>query len=204
MLQKMLIAVLGLASVGLAQTYDRIAVSVGKQVITESAVVLDLRVSAFLDRMPVDVSPAKKREAAERLVDQLLILRDANESHLNLAAAKNVSGLLEQVKKQFGSAEEYQAELRRYQIQESDVEAQLVSGLIALMFTDLRFRPGIQITDEDVRSFLSSTQDASTIEAPREEIEELLMRQRVTETLDKWLAETRGNSDVRFREQVFR
>jgi hypothetical protein len=193
MLQKMLIAVLGLASVGLAQTYDRIAVSVGKQVITESAVVLDLRVSAFLDRMPVDVSPAKKREAAERLVDQLLILRDANESHL-----------LEQVKKQFGSAEEYQAELRRYQIQESDVEAQLVSGLIALMFTDLRFRPGIQITDEDVRSFLSSTQDASTIEAPREEIEELLMRQRVTETLDKWLAETRGNSDVRFREQVFR
>ena len=200
----MILAAMLLAPLGAGEAFDRIAVSVGNEVITESAVVLDLRVSAFLDRKPVDLSGAKKRESAERLVEQLLILRDANESHLNLAATANVTALLEQVKMQFGSAAEYDAELRRYQIRESDVEEQLVAGLVALTFTDLRFRPGIQISDEDVRAFLNSTQDAAAIEAPREQIEELLTRLRVTAALDAWLAETRESANVRFREQVFR
>ena len=56
---------------------DRIAVTVGKQVITESDVIRDVRVAAFLDQKPVDLSGAEKRKAADRLVDQYLILQEA-------------------------------------------------------------------------------------------------------------------------------
>ena len=56
---------------------DRIAVTVGRQVITESDVDRDLRVAAFLDRKPIDLSGEQKRKAADRLVDQLLILQEA-------------------------------------------------------------------------------------------------------------------------------
>ena len=51
MMRRVFIAIFGLAAVAAAETYDRIAVSVGNQVITESAVELDLRVSAFLDQI---------------------------------------------------------------------------------------------------------------------------------------------------------
>ena len=39
-----------LAGLAQAETLDRIAVSVGQEVITESQVILDLRVAAFLDQ----------------------------------------------------------------------------------------------------------------------------------------------------------
>jgi hypothetical protein len=70
------VAVAGLA-LGFAQaeTLDRIAVSMGQDVITESQLILDLRVVAFLDRKPVNLSGAARRESAQRLVDQILIRR---------------------------------------------------------------------------------------------------------------------------------
>lgn len=204
MLRRAILAVLLCATLGAGEVYDRIAVTVGNRVITESAVILDLRVSAFLDRVLVNLGPEKKREAAERLVDQMLILRDATESHLTLPTAQNVGSLLEQLKAQFGSPQEYEAALRQYRIQERDITAQLVSGLVALTFTDLRFRPGIQVTEDELRAYYDTIQDASTFEAAREEIENLIARQRETDALDKWLAEARANERIEFREQVFR
>ncbi len=204
MLRRAILAVLLCATLGAGEVYDRIAVTVGNRVITESAVILDLRVSAFLDRVLVNLGPEKKREAAERLVDQMLILRDSTESHLTLPTAQNVGSLLEQLKAQFGSPQEYEAALRQYRIQERDITAQLVSGLVALTFTDLRFRPGIQVTEDELRAYYDTIQDASTFEAAREEIENLIARQRETDALDKWLAEARANERIEFREQVFR
>src|SRR5271154_646275 len=61
-----------------AEIIDRIAVTVGKEVITESDVIRDLRISAMLDQKPVDLSGPEKRKAADRLVDQALILKEAD------------------------------------------------------------------------------------------------------------------------------
>src|SRR3984885_8109581 len=77
-----------------AETLDRIAVSIGREVITESQVILDLRVAAFLDRKPVDLSGPAKRQAAERLVDQILILREAVDSHVTLPSTEATAGLV--------------------------------------------------------------------------------------------------------------
>ena len=68
---------------------DRIAVTVGRQVITESDVILDLRVDAFLDQKPVDISGDQKRRAADRLVDQMLILTEATLSRVPLATEED-------------------------------------------------------------------------------------------------------------------
>lgn len=204
MLRRMLIAAMLTAALAGAETFDRVAVSIGNQVITESAILLDLRVSAFLDRLPVDSSPARKRESAERLVDQMLILRDADESHLKLPAAEDVSGLMDQVRAQYSTSEEYAAALKQYQIAESDVIRQLVSGLAALTFTDLRFRPGVQVTEDELRDYYNSIQDPASFEAQREEIEEVIARKRISDALDAWLKDARENARVQFREQVFR
>lgn len=203
MLRRTLIAALLITASAGAETFDRVAVSIGNQVITESAILLDLRVSAFLDRVPVNTSAARKRESAERLVDQLLILRDATESHLKLPTADDVAGLMDQVRAQYATPQEYSAALRQYQISEQDVIQQLVSGLAALTFTDLRFRPGVQVTEDELRAYYNSIQDPASFEAQREEIEEVIARQRISDALDKWLADTRALARVQFREQVF-
>ena len=67
-----------------AEVLDRIAVTVGKQVITESEILRDLRVAAFIDGKPPDMSPAAKRKSADRLVEQILILQEAADSHIAL------------------------------------------------------------------------------------------------------------------------
>jgi hypothetical protein len=188
-----------------AEPLDRIAVSIGTQVITESALILDLRVSAFLDRAPVDLSPAAKRRSAERLTDQLLILREATESHLVLPT--NVTAMVGDLRGQFGA--DYQPALKRYGIQEGDVEAHLLSGLIGLIFTDLRFRPGVQIPEEDLRAYYVNLNggaplDTGGYEASRNKIEEIMRRQRTAEALDQWLVTARTAARVQFREAVFR
>src|SRR5665213_498474 len=200
----------GLAVTGSAraETLDRIAVSVGQDVITESKVILDLRVAAFLDGKPVDLSGAAKRKSAERLVDQLLILREAVDSHVTLPSVEATAGLIAPYAAESG----YQANLEHYGISEHDLGAHLLAGLRTLTFTDLRFRPDVLISPEDVRSYydkLSRQPDTKgtppipSFDESREQIEKLLVEQRVMEDLDQWLVMARSAANIRYREKAF-
>lgn len=200
------------ALIGRAEILDRIAVTVGEQVITESDLITNLRVAALLDRKPVDLSAAQRRKAAARLVDQALILKEAEFSRAALPSADDAARLLQQVKSQYPSEEDYQAALKRYQVTEEDVVDHLAAGLRALRFTDLRFRPEIEVTPDEVRQYYdqmaakSQSADpapAPSFEASRDQIEKLLTDQRVAEALDRWLATERNDTDIVYREQAF-
>jgi hypothetical protein len=198
---------LSLANSLQAETLDRVAVSVGHEVITESEVVLDLRVAAFMDRKPVDLSGPAKRESAERLVDHLLIVREALDSHLTLPSTEATAGLVAP----YAAESDYQASLERYGISERDLGAHLLAGLRIAVFTDLRFRPDVQVSPEDIRSYYDkmiaqarpAAGQAQTFEANREQIEKLLTEQRVDEALSQWLATARKAANVRYRDKAF-
>ena len=96
-----LLLLFALHSINRAEVLDRIAVSVNQQVITESDLIRDLRVDAFIDQKPVNLSPDARREAAQRLVDQILILKEAEESHLTLASPEDATKLVEQEKSKY-------------------------------------------------------------------------------------------------------
>jgi len=191
------------ASASLAETLDRIAVSVGQEVITESRVILDLRVAAFLDQKPVDLSAAAKRQSAARLVDQLLILREAVESHVTLPSVEATAGLVAPYAAESG----YQANLKRYGISEADLGEHLLAGLRTLTFTDLRFRPDVQVSPEEIRSYYDklpkSAAPAPSFEDSREQIEKLLLEQKVLDALDQWLAMARTAAKINYRDKAF-
>jgi hypothetical protein len=151
----------------------------------------------------VDLSGTAKRRAAERLVDQALILREATDSHLALPTAQNATALLNSIKEQFGPPATFEAELKRYGIGEADLAGQLLAGLTGITFTDLRFRPAVQIPEEDLRAYFKTLPDAGDFEDSRDRIEELLTRERTTEALDQWLLTARATASIQFREQVF-
>src|SRR5947209_12722763 len=55
---------------------DRVAASIGRQVITEADVTDEIRVQSFIDEKAPDFSVENKRKALDRLVDQTLIRRE--------------------------------------------------------------------------------------------------------------------------------
>src|SRR4051794_24237206 len=59
-----------------AAVLDRVAVTVGKDVITESEVLQEIRLEAFLNRTAPQTGPAARREAAERIIDQTLLRQE--------------------------------------------------------------------------------------------------------------------------------
>ena len=73
MRQALLAITFSLAAAAQTGVVDRVAVVVGNQVITESEVLLEVRLTAFLNAQPLDLSAAQRKAAAERLVDQQLI-----------------------------------------------------------------------------------------------------------------------------------
>jgi hypothetical protein len=187
---------------------DRIAVSVGNRVITESALLLDLRITAFLNQAPLDFSPAAKRAEAQRLIDQILIAKEADESHLMLAGG-DAEALLDVVRGRYSSEREYIGDLAKYGIRESDLIAHLQAGARTMAFSDLRFRPAARISDQELRSYYDGlvrerpTSSPPSFEASRAEIEELLRGQRALEALDEWLKAARSAVRIEFRENVF-
>jgi hypothetical protein len=196
-----------------AEVLDRIAVTVGKHVIAESDILLDLRIAAFLDQKPVDFSGDSKRKSADRLVDQYLLLQEALTSRQPLPGAADAQQLLDQVKTQYATETEYHAALARYSITEAQLSQHLLNGIRALRFSDLRFRPEVQLTDDDLHEYYDSmaaqwsrtnSTHVPTFEASRDQIEKLLTDQRVTQALDRWLGTTRSETQILYKDQVFK
>jgi hypothetical protein len=173
------LALLAAAGAGWAEIIDRVAVVVGERVITESEMLLQMRVAAFLNAAPAEFDAAGKRQAAERLIAQTLIRR---EMELSRAAAPNppeADALLATVRQEprLAGEEKFAAELARYQIGEEDVRQQLLWQLTLLRFVDYRFRPA----------------------GERAGSERLLDQE-----LERWLKQARAQARIRFREEVFR
>jgi hypothetical protein len=193
-----------------AAVMDRIAVSVGKLAILESEVESSARIAAFLDQKPVELTGETKRHAAERLVDQALILREASGNRVALPNANDATQLLEQVKLQFGA--EYQASLVRYGITEAGLRNHLLSGFRMLRFTDLRFRPEVQVSEEELREFYQllaagwrrgKNAQVPAFDESREQVQKMLLDQKATQALDTWLSSARTQVGVSYRTRVF-
>ena len=196
-----------LALLAPAEILDRIAVTVGKHIIAESEIVRDLRIAAFLDGKMPDLSGPRKREAAGRLVDQYLVLEDAAQMRAPAPSVSEVDSLVEPLRLRYVSADEYQSALKSAGITETELREHLAAGLRMLRYTDLRFRPEVQLSDEDLRELNSSLArdgvPAPDLERGRSALEQLFIDRRVMQALDRWLEAVRHTTPVVYREAAF-
>ena len=205
----------GLTAALSAGTLDRIAVTVDKFVISEQDIVEDIRVSTFLDGRPLDAAsfdPPSKRAAADRLIDQHLVLDDAAATRANLASASDLAALLAPISARYPSAADFRAALAAAGITETALTNHLMAGLKMLRYTDLRFRPEVQISEAAARDFYAKLATQAndgqaaagrSFEESRAQIEKLLTDRQVMESLDRWLKMTRADSHIVYRETVF-
>jgi hypothetical protein len=196
-----------------AEIIDRIAVTVGSSVITESEIAREIRLTSLLNGEVLDFSAAAKRKAAERLVEQRLIQIENEASLYPTPAAESVEEALKQVLERFPNKSRYQEELRRTGVGEEELKAHLRRQLTVLRFLDLRFRPGIQIGDEEIEEYfnrrlspeLRKSNPGATLSVDdyREQIEQALIGERVDKASDAWLKEAREHTRIEFRASVF-
>jgi len=197
-----------------AEIIDRIAVSVGSRVITETDLDREIRITALLNNEKPDFSPAKKREAAERMVDQTLVRSELEASRYLSPSAADTQAALEEEKARFGNDAAYRRALAEYGVSEDDLKARLAWQLTLLRFIDVRFRPGIQIGDEEIRKYFDEHMRAGLIEAHpgqtpsmddhRAAIEQTLIGQAADRQVEQWLKEARRRTHIQYRDEVFR
>jgi hypothetical protein len=197
-----------------ADVIDRVAVTVDRSVVTESEILRDLRIIAFIDGLEGKFTPEQKRTAADRLVERMLIRREMTFSRYPQPSQADTNPLLAQIRQRFADDNAWRAALEAAKITEDELREYLLAGLRSMRFTDLRFRPGIQIPEDEIREAYEKREaekrnsnggaQPSTYEESREEIEAQLIDQRVEQALDRWLGEARTQLRIIYREEVFR
>ncbi len=195
-----------------SEIVDRIAVSVGKEVITESQIVEEIRVAAFLNHEQPHVNADEKRKAAERLLEQTLLKRDMDFSHYPIPDLAEGVKQLQPIKDAYPSEPEFQADLQRHGITEDELRRHLWWQLTLLSYIDFRFRPSVQVPESEITQYydkkLAEWKQQGLAQIPalqesRADIEKILAQQRVDQAVDRWLGDTRTQIDILYRKEAF-
>ena len=189
---------------------DRIAVTVDNQAITLSQVLEEIRVTAFLNGEQPDFSAASKRKTAERMVEQALIRHEMEFNRYQMPTLADTDSMLKQVKDAYSSDQAYQDALRRDGITEAQVRQHLLWQVTTLRFIDYRFRPGIQIVEQDMEDYYNAHRQElerggklPPLDQVRGQIEDLLKQQRIDQALDRWLGEARTQAQISYKPEAF-
>lgn len=195
-----------------AEVIDRIAVIVNKRVIKSSDIAHDLRVTAFLNSEPLRQDAESRRKAAERLIDQSIIREQIDRGGYTKPSTTDADSLRNQILRDrfSGSAARMRQELNRYGLTEEELQGQLLWQLSVLRFIDQRFRQGVLVSDEEVRTHyerhLSKLQRQfpanHSYAALEDEIRRTLIAERINTNFEQWLADSRKTVGIEYREEA--
>ena len=197
------LVVLFFAGLAAATIVDRIAVTAGTQVITDSEIDRRLRLTAFESGVQPNFDLAARKEAADRLIDEKLIEHEMDVGHYPRLSAENRAGLLADYTKPG-----VDAMLATYGLTRQDLEEDLVRQTDLLTFVSLRFRPAVQVSDRNIRDYFSTVVQpklpASTtegVEEYRSRIETKITNDRADREMEGWLKDQRKKTAIRYPEK---
>src|ERR1700690_278656 len=207
-------AVFLFAALACAEIIDRIVVTVDNQVITTSEISEALRVAAFLNGEKLDFSGAARRQMADRLIEQVLVRRGMELPPYPEPPSTELEQTLSQVKPRFPGDTQFQQALAEYKLTQRQIENSLRRQITLLHFTDLRFRPEVQVQESDVKQYYETVYlpdlrkkgvtPEPSFEDAQDDCEEALTTQLVDKRVDAWLAEARGRARIEYDEDAFR
>jgi len=194
-----------------AVVIDRTAVIVGKRAVKASDIDRDLRLTAFLNREPLQLNAENRKKAADRLIDQQVIRQTIASGEYPRASESDAAQLLSRIRtSRFGGSDaRLTAELNRYGLTKAQLQEHLLWQLTVLRFIDERFRPGVQVADNDIRKYYDDhlaelkrqNPRDSSFEALEPKIRETLEGEGINKQFDEWLTAARGRTWIEFHER---
>jgi len=203
------------AALGFAEIIDRIAVSVGDHVITATDLDREIRVTAFLNGVRLDFSPTAKRATADRMAEQLLVRRELEVSRYPMPQPSDIEPALEEFKsKNYPDDAAYREALTQYGITDQGVKDQLLWQRTLLEFIDVRFRPGVQVNDQEIREYFEKVVEPTaraahpgqpvTLEDYRDDIERTLIGQGEDREMDAWIKQARKRTQIVYHDEALK
>ncbi len=196
-----------------AVVIDRIAVIVDKHVIKLSDIDLDLRITEFLNRQPLDVSADARHKSAERLIEQSIIREEIAAGGYQRASDANAGALLANLRRDrfHGSDAQMRGALSRYGLTEFQLESHFLWQLTVLRFIDQRFRPGVLVTDDEVRAYYDNhiadlrkeNPQNSSIDALTPRIRASLEGEQINRNFAEAMEGARKRSRIRYSQGAF-
>jgi parvulin-like peptidyl-prolyl isomerase len=198
-----------------AEIIDRIAISVGSRVVTQSDLDRAIRVAAFQDGVKADFGAARKKAVAQALTEQKLIQIELESSRYPLPDPAEITPAIEQFKKEhFKNDAAYRAALAEYGITEQDFRDMLLWQRTLLLFVQVRFETGAPITEAEVQEYFDKNVKTKAeaahpgqpvlLEDFRGQIEQAISGQRADQQVDVWLKEVRRRTHIVVHDEVLR
>lgn len=197
----------------LAVIIDRISIVVDNRIVKESDIKRDIRVTSFLNNQTPDLSLPSEKKAANRLIDQLFIRREIEVGDYPTATLQEADQQLEKLRKErFRTEAAFEQALRRYDLTPLDLRLQFQWELTVLRFIDVRFKPAVLVTDDEIEKYYRNHAAALRREYPsksslddlRAQIREILTNQKVNQQFFAWLDEQRKEAKIQFLEASLR
>jgi peptidyl-prolyl cis-trans isomerase SurA len=200
------------AALGQGVVLDRVVAVVNDDVILESDVDEERR---FEEVQPYRAPSAFSRDTAiERLVDRALILQQAALEPEDAVSDQELDAQLLTLRKDIPACKQYHCETdagwQRYVgdhgFTVEEFSKRWRKRMELLKFIEVRFRNGITISDEQIRSYYEKTMlpeyakrsvTPPKLETISNRIEEVLLQQQVGALLEDWLKSLRAQGSVR-------
>ena len=188
---------------------DRIAIIVGDSIVKESDIARDLRVTSFLNHEPLDFSNAARKKAADRLIDQIFIRREIQVGAYPIATLAEADRQLDSLKKErFKTNLAFEQTLHRYELTELELRTEFQWQLTVLRFIDIRFRPAVLITDDEIEKYyhehvaaLARQYPGKSLDQLHEQIRGILTGERVNQQFFSWLNYQRRHNRIQYRDE---
>jgi hypothetical protein len=129
-------------------------------------------------------------------------------------SSAEIAEALNQVRRRFAGEAPFQQELAGYKLAQRQVEDALRRQITLLRYIDLRFRPEVQVQENEVMQYYETVflpeirkkgvTPEPSFEDVQDECEEALTTGLVDKRVDAWLAEARGRARIEYDEDAFR
>lgn len=192
-------------SLAQSEVTDRLLALVNRDLITES----DVRWALALDPdLPVlNLSPENRRAMLERIIDQKLLLQEAEKLPRNEPTEEEITEYInKELIAKFGSNEKFVERMKKVGLEQAMLREIARRRLEILKYVDFRFRSFVFIKPEDIDNYYRNTiiPEAARkgLGAPelsdelKAKIEELLINQRVNSELDRFFDEARAQAQI--------
>jgi parvulin-like peptidyl-prolyl isomerase len=179
---------------------DRVAARIENDIILLSDVQQLGRYQKLVDGKSEDES-----KLLDRLIDQWVVQTEADASRFPRPSDAEIEQSLATLKKSFASPAEYEERKKQSGLSDAEVRDKIATQLYLTNYLESRFRPAVQVDAKSIEDFYKTAvlprakargQEAPSLEASREVIQEALVQQSIDRQADQWLKESRSRIHV--------
>lgn len=190
-----------------AESVDHIVATVNRQPILQSDITDEAHFEALQQGKSPDTLISEPRVLLERIIDRELVCQQIPENFEPSAEA--IDQRISEIRAQFPRIEtsaQWRDLLDQYGFDEAALRQMVTVQLQVLHFLDIRLRPTVRVDTDEVSDYYekelvpklkAAGATVTPLDSVKQRIEEVLLQQKMDAVFNAWIANLRGQSNIR-------